>query len=49
MELQVNPFPLFTHLSKPWSELWVTLPATCPALGTGGETPFFGALAKWQL
>ena len=23
-----------------WSELWVTLPATCPALGTG-ERPFF--------
>ena len=25
-----------------WSELWVTLPATCPALGTG-ERPFFVA------
>ena len=29
-----------------WSELWVTLPATCPALKTSEETLLFGGTRK---
>ena len=40
MDLQVKPLAL-----NSWSELWVTLPATCPALGTG-ERPFLWRTRK---
>ena len=35
-----SPICLSQLALNSWSELWVTLPATCPALGTG-ERPFF--------